>query len=169
MLATFGSVKNRPSYTGGQLNENKWNYENLNVHHQLFRRTVQSVETGGRVRKQVQYLTLWVNRDLEKGWRLTGQQVFLLINHNFAPCTVGYKKRATLQVGQRNGGGTYTECVVRNVKLWPRFTMNRWPNCGIMALCNSIGICWFCRRVANLTVFTVIISEISTTFRCRDP
>jgi len=59
------------------------------------------------------------------------------------------------------GGWTYTESVARNMNLWPRFTINSWPNYGVMTVCNNIGIWWFCRRVAKFTVFTVIISEVS--------
>jgi hypothetical protein len=124
----------RPSYTGGQLTENTWNYENWYVRHQTCRRTVQGAETGGSVGKQVLYLTLWVNRALgqlslelsklvEKGRSSTGQQAVLLMNENFSPWTVRNKNRVIHQIGQHREVGLNTESVARNMKLCPRFAI----------------------------------------------
>ena len=38
------------------------------------------------------------------------------------------------------GGWSYTESVVLNVKLWPRFKTSRWPNYGIKIMYNIIQI-----------------------------
>jgi hypothetical protein len=53
MLAIFDSVERHPTYTGGQLVETTWHYENLTVHNHLRKRPVQSAETGGQVGRQV--------------------------------------------------------------------------------------------------------------------
>jgi hypothetical protein len=86
--------------------------------YQLHKRPVQSVETDGRVGEQVHNpgddygFASAVNGPLvtrefqvlsipvEKGWRLSGKQIVMLMNEHFGACTVRYKNCTTLQVGQ---------------------------------------------------------------------
>ena len=53
VLATFGSIQSCPTYTGGQLMDTTWHYDNWIMHYHLCKLTSQSAETVGQVQKQV--------------------------------------------------------------------------------------------------------------------
>ena len=111
MLATFGSIQSRPNYTGGQITETTWYYENWTVLYPLCTCTVQSAQSGSRVGKQMLHITLSMIRDFkyingsvatrkflsvvrtcQEGWKLSGQVAFLLMTEDSgAGCTTTQK------------------------------------------------------------------------------
>jgi hypothetical protein len=62
-LATFGSIQNNPGYTGGQLMENTWRYENWTVHNHLCKCVILIAGTDGQIGKQVHGQSM--DRDFE--------------------------------------------------------------------------------------------------------
>ena len=115
MLATFGPIQSRPNYTGGQITETTWCYENWTVLYPLCKCTVQSEQTDGSVGKQILCIILsmirgfkysygsvasrkflYVVRTCGEGWKLSGQMAFLLMTEDSGPCEVWHKNCTAL-------------------------------------------------------------------------
>lgn len=84
--------------------------------------------------------------------RSSGQQVDLLMTEDFGPCTELRKKLHNYLGRPTYVGLTYTESIAQNVKLWPKFEINRWPSYVAIPVYSIKGICRFRLSVTNCDV-----------------